>query len=56
MNLLKRLIKDEEGQAITEYALIIGLILVVVIAVVTGLGTRIAAIFKELLDGLGGTV
>lgn len=55
MNLLKRLLIEEEGQAVTEYALIIGLLLLVVIVAITGLGTKINEIFQNLLKGLGGS-
>lgn len=52
MNLLKRLIREEEGQAVTEYALIIGLILLVVIVAITGLGEEIKKIFQKLIDSV----
>lgn len=54
MNLLMRLFKEESGQAVTEYALIIGLILLVVIVAITGLGTKIKEIFENLVNSLGG--
>lgn len=54
MNILTRLLKEESGQAVTEYALIIGLILLVVIVAITGLGSKIKEIFENLVDGLGG--
>lgn len=52
MNLLRRLWNEEDGQAVTEYALIIGLILLVVIVAVSGLGTKIKSIFEELTKSL----
>lgn len=52
MNLLKRLIKEEDGQAITEYALIIGLVVVVVIVVLGALGGKIKDVFQALVDAL----
>ncbi len=56
MKLLKRLFKEEEGQAVTEYALIIGLILLVVIVAISGLGTKIKEIFENLISSLGNDV
>lgn len=52
VNYLKGLMTDEEGQAITEYALIIGLIVLVVIIALTALGGKINDIFEALVDSL----
>ncbi|OCA87518.1 hypothetical protein A8F94_06520 [Bacillus sp. FJAT-27225] len=52
MNLLNRLVKDEEGQALTEYGLIVGLIAVAVITAVTLLGNQINALFGKVTDAL----
>jgi len=42
----------EEGQGMVEYALILVLIAVVVIAVVTTLGGRIQKVFQQVCDDL----
>lgn len=52
LNLIKRLIRDEEGQGMVEYGLIIALVAVVVIAALTLLGTDIAAVFAKITDKL----
>jgi pilus assembly protein Flp/PilA len=52
MNMLKRLWKEEEGQAMTEYGLIIGLIAIVVIAAVTLIGTKLDGVFDEIASKL----
>ncbi|MFP4394367.1 MAG: Flp family type IVb pilin [Anaerolineales bacterium] len=44
----------EEGQGLVEYALILVLVAVVVIAVLTLLGPAIADIFSEIIGELGG--
>ena len=42
----------EEGQTLTEYALILVLVAIVVITILTGLGQRLIAIFQEIITGL----
>ena len=46
--------KQEEGQGLAEYALILVLIAIVVIAALTTLGTQIDAVFGDITSGLGG--
>jgi pilus assembly protein Flp/PilA len=45
----------EEGQGLVEYALILVLVAVVVIAVLMLVGPQIANIFSKITNGLGGT-
>lgn len=45
----------EEGQGLVEYALILVLVAIVVIAILALLGPQIANIFSRVTDGLGGT-
>lgn len=45
----------EEGQDLAEYALLLLLIALVVIAAVTLLGTRISTVFSQVTSGLAGT-
>jgi pilus assembly protein Flp/PilA len=51
-NYLRAFSKDEEGQGMVEYALLVGLIAVVVIAVLVLLGPAIAAKFQDIVDAL----
>jgi len=44
----------EKGQGMVEYALIIVLIAIVVIAVLGLLGGQIAQVFSDIVAGLGG--
>jgi len=44
--------KDEEGQGMVEYALIIGLISIVAIAVLIIVGVKITAKFQAVNDNL----
>lgn len=41
MNLMKRLVKEEEGQGLVEYGLILALIVIVVIVAMGPLGQKI---------------
>jgi len=52
MNMMMRLFKEEEGQGMAEYALILALIAVVVIAALTPLGKSLSDKFTEVKDGL----
>jgi pilus assembly protein Flp/PilA len=46
--------EDEDGQALAEYGLILGLIAVVAIAALTLMGTLIAGELGNITDALGG--
>ena len=47
-------VKQEEGQGMVEYALIIVLVSIVAIAALTSMGTSITAIFTTIGGTLGG--
>ena len=46
--------KSEKGQDLAEYALLIGLIALVVLAAVTLLGVNITAVFSNIANTVGG--
>ena len=46
--MLRKWFKDEEGQGMVEYGLIIGLIAVVVIVALVALGPKIRDMFNEV--------
>ncbi len=48
-------LKREQGQGLVEYALILVLVAVVVIAVLTLLGPQIANTFSMVTNGMSGT-
>ncbi|MCM3709082.1 Flp family type IVb pilin [Sporosarcina luteola] len=50
VNWFKRLWKEEDGQAMTEYGLLVGLIAIAVIAVLVFLGPALADLFQQILD------
>lgn len=50
------LLNDESGQDLAEYALLIALIAIVVIAAVTLLGTNITSVFDSIATTLGGAI
>lgn len=47
-NLLVKLIRDEQGGEVLEYALIAGLIVVAAIAIIGAVGTKVLARWKSL--------
>jgi pilus assembly protein Flp/PilA len=49
------LYKDEEGQALAEYGLILGLIAVVAIAALTAVGLAISGKLDSVNSALGGS-
>ena len=52
MELLKNIWNEEEGQGLVEYGLILALISVVVIAVLSNIGTGLDGIFNQVNDEL----
>ena len=48
--------KSEKGQDLAEYALLIGLIALIVIVAVTLLGTQISTIFENITTALDGVI
>jgi pilus assembly protein Flp/PilA len=52
MNQIVAVLKDKKGQGMVEYALIIGLVAIVVIAVLVLLGPAIAAKFQQIVNAL----
>jgi pilus assembly protein Flp/PilA len=51
-SLLKKLVKDEQGGEVLEYALIAGLIVVAAIAVIGSVGTKVLARWTSLNNGM----
>lgn len=49
------LYKDEEGQALAEYALILGLIAIVAVGALTFLGIALSGQLHEVSAGFGGS-
>lgn len=50
--MLKRLFRDEEGQGMVEYGLIIALVAIVVIVVLTAMGGKLQSTFQGVVDKL----
>lgn len=51
-NLLAKLVKDEQGGEVLEYALIAGLIVVAAIAVIGAVGTKVLARWNSLNNSM----
>ncbi len=54
-NLVKKLARDEAAQGMAEYALLAGLIAVVVIAAVTLLGTNVKTVLNDIATAIAGS-
>ena len=54
MKLLKRLFREEEGASMVEYALLVALIAVVVLAALGPLGEAIRGLFEDVEGHVGG--
>lgn len=52
LNFLKRLVFDEEGQGLVEYALIISLISIAVVTIMITLGSKIGSVFTSITNKL----
>ena len=55
MEFLMNLWKEEEGQGLAEYGLILALVALAVITVLGLLGDELVTIFGNVVDGLKGT-
>ncbi len=56
LQLFKALLQDESGQDLAEYAILIGLIALAVIAAVTLLGGTISTVFNSIGTTLSGGI
>jgi pilus assembly protein Flp/PilA len=50
--LVSRFVKNDDGAALVEYGMLVGLIAVICVASVTTLGTEIAAAFANIATAL----
>ncbi|MDX5474258.1 MAG: Flp family type IVb pilin [Bacillaceae bacterium] len=55
MNQIKRFFKEEEGQGMTEYGLILGLVALGAIAGLIFLGDEVTKIFENIKEALSAT-
>jgi len=53
VKILGSLVRDEEGQDLLEYALLVALIALVAIAAVAAAGTSVQSIFESIATKLG---
>jgi len=53
--MIKRLVCEEEGQTLVEYGLLVALIALVVIAILTLLGTKVRNLFVRVNTSIAST-
>jgi pilus assembly protein Flp/PilA len=53
-NLINRFRREEEGAALVEYGMLVGLIAVICVVAVTTLGTEISTAFSNIVSALTG--
>ncbi len=54
VNFVKSLVRNEEGQDLLEYALLVALIALVAVGAVTLAGTNVSTIFTRIANAIGG--
>ena len=52
IELVKRIAREDEGQDMVEYALILGLISIIAVVAVTTTGTQISAIWTKVANAV----
>ncbi|HEX3524452.1 MAG TPA: Flp family type IVb pilin [Stellaceae bacterium] len=52
--LMNRLRRDDEGAALVEYGMLVGLIAVICVVAVTTLGTEVSTAFSRIAGALSG--
>ncbi len=52
--LINRFRRDDEGAALVEYGMLVGLIAVICVVAVTTLGTEVSTAFSKIAIGLAG--
>ncbi len=52
---IRRFLRNEKGQGMVEYGLILFLVSIVAIGMLTNVGSRINAIFQQIWGSLGGS-
>jgi len=54
LQLINRFRKEEEGAALVEYGMLVGLIAVICVVAVTTLGTEVSTAFSNIASALAG--
>jgi len=53
LNMIKRLVSEEEGQGMTEYALVLGVIAIGAVAVITIFRDKVTALWTAITTEIG---
>ena len=54
LKLINRLQREDEGAALVEYGMLVGLIAVICVVAVTTLGTEVSSAFSTIANALSG--
>jgi pilus assembly protein Flp/PilA len=54
LKLINRFRRDDEGAALVEYGMLVGLIAVICVVAVTTLGTEVSTAFSKIASALAG--
>lgn len=50
--LVMNFLREEDGQALSEYGLVLGIIVIAIIAILTALKDQLVALFQKVVDAL----
>lgn len=53
LQMINKFLKDEKGQGMTEYGLIIALVAIAIIVALTAMSGKLSAVFDKLAASLG---
>lgn len=56
LNMVKRLMTEEEGQGMTEYALVLGVIAIGAITLITTFSGQVTTLWTNTTNNLGNTI
>jgi len=55
MEIMRRLVQEEEGQGMVEYVLIIAVISLIIVSLSEGVSTAISGVWQDVIEKINGT-